>query len=131
MQDVTMSSTSQSTLDAYVAATKSADLEAVMDFVADDAVYLFSNESSHIGRAAVRVAIAHNFSAIEGESYDVLDVRWLANTPDAAACVYRYEWSGRIGGEFMKGGGRGTCVLRCHENRWLIVHEHLSRGGLK
>lgn len=114
----------------YVAATRSGDLEAVMDFVADDAVYLFSNESSHIGRAAVRAAIAHNFAAIEGESYDAVGVRWLAKSPDTAACVYRYQWSGRIGDEFMKGGGRGTCVMQRDGERWFIVHEHLSRGSL-
>jgi hypothetical protein len=64
---------------------------------------------------------------IAGEDYRITDVRWLASSSDAAACVYTYTWSGMIGGERRSGSGRGTNVLTRAESGWRIVHEHLSQ----
>jgi ketosteroid isomerase-like protein len=122
--------TPDQTLTAYTAAALHHDLEAMLAFVAEDAVYLFSNETCHIGKAAVREAIARNFAAIRNETYGLRKVRWLARTEDLAVAVYEYHWSGEIGGETASGGGRGTTVLRRRGERWEIVHEHLSRGTL-
>ena len=41
-------------MQAYEQATRAHDLDALMALVADDAVYLFSNASSHVGAAAIR-----------------------------------------------------------------------------
>ena len=102
----------------------------MLSFVADDAVYLFSNESCHVGKDAVRGAIARNFDAIKNETYGTSKLRWLVRTDELAVGVYEYAWSGDIHGERMSGGGRGTTVLRRRGDRWEILHEHLSRGGL-
>lgn len=118
-------------LSAYQAALRAHDLDAVMACIADDAVYLFSTGASHIGKDAIRDAIAHNFSAIEAEDYRMEKLRWLNVSDRAAVCIFEYQWAGRIGGEPASGFGRGTIVMRCDEaGKWLIVHEHLSRGAL-
>jgi ketosteroid isomerase-like protein len=49
---------------AYEAAADAHDLHAVLAFIADDAVYWFSNESSHLGKAEVERAIGDNFESI-------------------------------------------------------------------
>lgn len=115
----------------YVAASDAHDIDRVLSFIADDAVYLFSNESVHIGKDAVAAAIRHNFAAIEAESYAVSNVTWLVESEDAATCVYDYSWSGKIGGEPASGFGRGTTVLRRGGDAWRVVHEHLSRGRFR
>jgi ketosteroid isomerase-like protein len=122
--------TPEDTLAAYTAAALAHDLDAVLSFVAGDAVYLFSNETCHAGKPAVRAAIARNFEAIRNETYGIRKLRWLARTEDLAVGVYEYEWSGEIDGEKTSGGGRGTTVLRRRGDGWEIVHEHLSRGAL-
>jgi ketosteroid isomerase-like protein len=115
---------------AYEAVLNAHDLDGTLALIADDAVFLFSNETSHIGKAAVAEAIRANFDAIRLETYRVSGLRWLAESGDAAACVYEFHWAGEIGGQAMSGGGRGTNVLRRVDGEWQVAHEHLSRGGL-
>jgi len=116
---------------AYEKATASHDLDGILSYIHDDAVYLFSNESVHIGKPAVEKVIRHNFEVIQAESYGISNLTWLAQSDQVAACVYDYAWSGAINGEKMSGFGRGTCVLKRSGDDWQIVHEHLSRGKFK
>jgi uncharacterized protein (TIGR02246 family) len=115
---------------AYEVATNAHDIGAVLELIAEDAVYLFSNQSSHIGKAEIREAIQANFDAIEDETYRIQNLKWLANSMDVAACVYQFSWSGRIKGKPASGQGRGTTVIRRVDGRWKVVLEHLSAGGL-
>lgn len=122
--------TPQAFMRAYEAATAAHDLEGALELIADDAVYLFSNESSHVGKAAVRRALEANFAAIKAEEYRIEGLRWLAESDEVAACVYAFHWAGEIRGEPASGSGRGSAVLRREGGAWRVVHEHLSRGGL-
>ena len=118
--------TPEETLAAYLGAGP--DLDATLSHVADDAVYLFSNGSQHVGKDAVRAAIQRNFDAIKLDTYAISDERWLVRADDAAVCVFNFAWSGLIDGRPASGSGRGTCALRREGDRWRIAHEHLSRG---
>ena len=117
-------------MQAYEATTNAHDIDALLDLIAEDAVYLFSNQTTHVGKAAIREAIQANFDAIEDEAYQIQHLRWLANSVDVAACVYKFNWSGRIRGKPASGQGRGTTVIRRVDGQWKIAHEHLSSGGL-
>ena len=114
----------------YEAVLNAHDLEGTLALIADDAVFLFSNETSHLGKAAIAKAIGENFAAIRLETYGISGLRWLAETDETAACVYTYHWAGEIGGQHASGSGRGTNVLRRVDGEWRVAHEHLSRGGL-
>jgi len=114
----------------YAENTDAHRLEATLAMIADDAIYLFSDGSSHVGRAAIAEVLAKNFVAITDETYRIRDIRWLVKGNDAATCVYLFEWSGIVEGKLASGSGRGTSVLRRDGQGWLVVHEHLSRGGL-
>ena len=123
--------TPESTMQAYQQALSSHDLQQAMAFVADDAIYLFSNQTRHIYRKAIQAAMELNFQMIRNESYQVHGLRWLASSDDLAACIYEFRWTGEIKGQNASGSGRGTNVLRREENgAWKIVHEHLSKGSL-
>ena len=115
----------------YEAAANAHDLEAILNLIADDAVFLFSDGSAHIGKAAVKKAIQANFDAIKNETYRISQITWLGQSDGFAACVYGFEWSGTIEGKPAGGAGRGTTVLTRVDGNWRVVHEHLSRGGLK
>lgn len=117
-------------LSLYARSTDAHRLEPTLAMIADDAVYLFSDGTSHVGKAAIADALAKNFAAIGYETYRIRDVRWLVRTGDVATCVYVFEWSGVIDGKPASGSGRGTSVLRRDGESWLVVHEHLSKGGL-
>jgi len=114
----------------YEAAANAHDLAATLGLIADDAVYLFSDQTSHIGKEAIREVIRSNFDSIRNETYSIHELRWLAVSEDVAACVYAFDWSGEIDGQPTGGGGRGTSVLRRIEGEWRVAHEHLSRGAL-
>ena len=96
---------------AYESASAAHNLEATMSLVDENAVYFFSNETSHIGKSAVQKAISANFEAIQMEKFQLRDVDWLIVTDEAAVCAYEYHWSGQINGQAMSGTGRGTSVL--------------------
>jgi uncharacterized protein (TIGR02246 family) len=115
---------------AYEAATNGHDLEGTLALIADDAVYLFSDQSSHVGKDAIRAVLQANFNAIRNEAYRIHDLRWLAASEEVAACVYTFDWSGEIDGKPASGSGRGTSVLRRVDSNWRVAHEHLSKGGL-
>ena len=126
-----MGQTPDQFMQAYEHATANHDLASTLERIDDDAIYLFSNESVHIGKPAVEWVLRHNFEVIKAESYSISNLTWMAQSDDVAACVYDYAWSGTIDGEKMSGFGRGTCVLKRSGDEWRIVHEHLSRGKFK
>jgi ketosteroid isomerase-like protein len=114
----------------YEAATCAHDLEATLGLIAEDAIYLFSNRTSHVGKNAIRQVLAANFELIKAETYVIRGLKWLASSEEVAACVYEFTWSGEIDGKRASGSGRGTSVLRRVEGQWKVAHEHLSAGPL-
>ncbi|MEO0476605.1 MAG: nuclear transport factor 2 family protein, partial [Planctomycetota bacterium] len=104
------------------------DLQRVLACIDADAVYWFSNQTSHAGKPAIAKAIQANFDAIKAEDYRIEDLAWLVQTDDSAACTYRFVWAGEIDGKPAGGSGRGTSVLVNRGGQWLILHEHLSQG---
>jgi ketosteroid isomerase-like protein len=114
----------------YEAATCAHDLEATLGMIADDAVYLFSNGTSHVGKQAIHRVLQTNFEMIKAETYAIRGLRGLASSDDVAACVYEFAWSGEIDGKPASGNGRGSTVLRRAGGQWKVAHEHLSTGPL-
>lgn len=96
--------------------------------VANDAVFWSSDGTTHAGKEKISAAFREGFESIKDESYEISSVRWVVRTVSTAVCVYRFRWSGLREGRPARGIGRGTTVLGRREGRWLIVHEHLSRG---
>ena len=105
--------------------------EHTLALIDDNAIFWFSDESCHVGKDAIQLAIRHNFDTIEGEDYRISDIVWVAQSSDIAACVFRFDWSGTIRGTQASGSGRGTLVLKRRNGSWVIVHEHLSKGPAK
>lgn len=116
------------TLRSYAAATDAHDLEATLGLVRNDAVYWFSDQSSHVGVSAIKAVLESNFSTISDETYEISSQRWIVESDAVAVCLYEFRWSGVIDGETVSGSGRGTSVLAAGDNGWQIVHEHLSSG---
>lgn len=112
-------------LNAYEDATNSHRPEIVLELVHPDATYWFT-DGSYTGHQQIGFALAKTWDTITNETYRILDVRWIASHGDLASCTYRFEWSGTIDGDQRTGSGRGTSVLQRHNDRWLVLHEHLS-----
>lgn len=93
-----------------------------------NAIYWFSDGSSHVGKDAIERAIRRNLEAIRDETYQISDVVWVAQSADVAACVYRFDCSGVMRGVAASGSGRGTAILTRRGDSWIVVHEHLSKG---
>src|SRR4051812_15441221 len=97
-------------------------LEHTLGLIDDDAIYWFSDGTSHVGKRAIEQVFRRNFEAIKDESYRISDIVWVAESPDFAACVYRFDWSGMVRGAPASGSGRGTSVLARRANSWVVVH---------
>jgi uncharacterized protein (TIGR02246 family) len=103
-------------------------LDGVMALIADDAVYFWSNGSAMFGKAEIAEAMQTNFATILDDTYDVHDLTWIAEDDDIAACVFRFEWTGKINGQPVSGQGRGVTVLKRIDGEWRVAHENLSQG---
>ncbi len=114
----------------YEAATAAQDLEGTLSLITDDAIYLFSNGTSHVGKPAIRQALASNFASIKDETYRLDNVHWVAASDSVAVCVYEFNWSGVIDGRPASGHGRGTSAIRKVDGDWFVSHEHLSSGTI-
>jgi uncharacterized protein (TIGR02246 family) len=123
-----MTATAAACLAAFEAALARADLDAAMALLTNDAVFFYSNGSAHFGKSAIRSAIKANFDTIKDDTYATHDHIWIAQSDSAAACMYRFAWTGTMDGKSVGGRGRGTTVLRRETDGWRIVHEHLSQG---
>lgn len=112
-------------LAAYENATNSHRPELVLELVHPEATYWFT-DGSHSGHQQIGSALAKTWDTITNETYRILDVNWIASDGDIASCTYRFEWSGIIDDVQRSGSGRGTSVLQRQDERWLVLHEHLS-----
>jgi ketosteroid isomerase-like protein len=113
---------------AYERATGAHDLKGTLALIADDALYWFSDESTHAGKAAIKQVLERNFKLIHDETFSLANLTWLVRSAEAAVCLYDFSWSGIVGGKLASGSGRGTTVLRRAGEGWEVIHEHLSKG---
>ena len=114
-----------------VARMNAKDLAGTLELIADDAVYFWSNGSAMFGKAAIAAALKANFDTIGDDTYETVDVTWLVETDDMAACVFSFHWTGVVDGAAVSGRGRGASVLRRIGGEWRTVHENLSQGSWK
>ena len=114
-------------LQAYEDRINRHDFDLLIDLIAPDATFWFS-DGSHRGIAEIRAAFEATWRVIGDTEHYWLDEReWIAEGDNAAACTYRFNWTATINGVPASGSGRGTTVLKRVNDRWWIVHEHLSR----
>jgi len=112
----------------YELVNRAHDLARIRSLIADDALFWFSNGGAYPGIERIAQAIQHNFATIEDENYEIGPIRWLVRAETCAVCSYSFRWTGKVGGQPAQGSGRGTSVLEKRDGRWLMVHEHLSKG---
>jgi ketosteroid isomerase-like protein len=114
----------------YETSGRAGGVEHTLRLIDENAIYWFSDGTAHVGKAAIERAIRRNFELIKDETYRISDVVWVVQSPDLAACTYRFDWSGILRGERASGSGRGTSVLARRGDAWVVVHEHLSKGDV-
>ncbi len=117
----------ETVLRAYEERINRHDFDLLVDLIAPDAVFWFS-DGSHKGHAAIRAAFEKTWAVLANDTYWLTELNWIATGGDAAACIYRFNWKTIIDGEPRSGSGRGTTVLVRRAAGWQIVHEHLSRN---
>jgi ketosteroid isomerase-like protein len=116
-----VSATARDAIAAYEARINLHDFDLLLDLIADDAVFFFS-DGTHRGITDIRAAFERTWATLPDEHYWLDDLDWIAEGDDAAACTYRFNWESRG----RTGSGRGTTVLARTDAGWRIVHEHLS-----
>lgn len=110
----------------YEAALATQSWSEVSPLIHDKASVVFSNGTVHKGKAAVRKAFEGNFARIQHEKYEMTNIHWLLESPESAAYMFDFFWSGIVEGKEVSGGGRGTAVLVFEDGRWLLLAEHLG-----
>jgi len=117
--------TPQEMISAYERANNSHVWGNVEPFIHNDATYWFT-DGSYRGIDEIEKAITATFEKIQNETYSIRNVRWIATEPTVAVCTYLFRWEGVVDGKPKQGEGRGTNVFVKTEDKWKIMHEHLS-----
>ena len=112
----------------YETSGKVGGVERTMGLIDDSAVYWFSDGTAHVGKPTLERVFRQNLELIREETYRIGEVVWVARSPDVAACIFRFDWSGLVHWSPASGSGRGTLVLARRGDAWAVVHEHLSKG---
>lgn len=110
----------------YEKAANSRAFSLVEPFLAEDAVFWFSDGSFN-GLEEIRMAFEQTWNTIKDERYVLENIRWVHKDARSACCLYNFRSSGVVHGESEVFEGRGTSLLVKEGNRWKIAHEHLSR----
>lgn len=111
---------------AYEARINRNDFDLMVDLIARDAIFVFS-DGTHHGIAEIRTAFEATWRALNNDTYALSEIVWLARSATLAACTYRFDWSTIRDGRPESGAGRGTTVMRMAPGGiWQVIHEHLS-----
>jgi len=113
-------------LEAYEKAANSRDFNQVDPFIANDALFWFTNGTFN-GKESVRKAFEDTWAHIQDEAYTISDVHWVAANDSVAVCTYTFKSDGIADGKRQVYEGKGTNVLKRFDGGWQIVHEHLSK----
>lgn len=113
-------------LKAYEKAANSRDFNDVAPFIADDAVFWFTN-GEFKGKFAIRQAFEDTYASIQNETYTISDVEWVAVDHHMAVCIYKFKSDGLVNGKHQIYKGKGSNTLKRIDDSWYIVHEHLSK----
>jgi len=111
-----------------IEATNTHNFDEVEKLLHQDAVYTFSGTEMK-GLEKIRAYFEKTWSNIEDEEYWATDIQWLHDGEESKTCIYQYNYKGYVKGALVEGFGKATNVfVKCAEkNRWLLVHEHLSK----
>ena len=113
-------------LEAYETAANSRDFSKVAPFIADDAIFWFTNGIFN-GKPAIQEAFEDTWHNIQDEAYTITNVKWVATSYWVATCTYEFKSDGVVNGKRQVYEGHGTNVVKRIAGRWRIVHEHLSK----
>lgn len=113
-------------LKAYEVAANSRNFDRVAPFIAEDAIFWFTN-GQYTGKKAVRKAFEETWESIQDEIYTISNVCWVGRNYWVSACTYDFTSDGIVDGRHQVYHGKGTNVLARIHGSWRIVHEHLSK----
>ncbi len=120
--------TPQELVSRYEAALASQDWKQVEPLMHEDITVTFSDNSLHIGLAAVQAAFEKNFSTIKNEAYSMQNINWEEIGDEYCSFTFEYHWKGYINGQLYEGNGIGNSQLKCTDGRWQLINEVLSKA---
>lgn len=101
------------------------NFDQVKPFIHTNAIFWFSDGSFH-GLEEIKNAFEKTWDNLKDEVYKISDLRWLVQKDSEAVCIYKFSSESTFNNKKVIFNGRGTNVLKKIDNKWLIVHEHLS-----
>ena len=117
--------TMDSILDEYIYATNTHDFKEVAKLLHPNAIFFFSDQTCDT-LEKIEQYFNGSWNYINDEVYAAKDVTWLTKDNNSASCMYTYQYSGYVDGEFISGSGRATNVFVLLDGEWKLIHEHLS-----
>lgn len=112
-------------LERYIQATNSHSFPNVKKLLHQQAIYWFTDQTCTT-MEEIQSYFEKAWRTVEDEKYWAEDVRWVSVENKSATCLYTYHYEGYVKGNFVSGSGRATNVFVKENEKWLLIHEHLS-----
>ena len=101
------------------------NFDQIRSFIDTNAIFWFSDGSFH-GLNEIQLAFEKTWNELKDEIYSISDVKWLVQKDSDAVCIYKFSSESTFNNKRTTFHGRGTNVLQKLDNKWKIIHEHLS-----
>lgn len=101
------------------------DFNQLIPLININAVFWFS-DGSFFGLEQIRPAFEKTWALLKDEIYKIFEVQWLVMTESSAVCIYKFSSESTFKDKKVTFFGRGTNVLQKLDNKWQVIHEHLS-----
>jgi len=112
-------------LENYINATNTHNFINISKILSSYAVFYFTNASC--SGKDIKEYFENSWKNIQNEEYWASDVQCLHEDDTTLVFLYQYNYRGYINGELTQGNGRATNVFIKNDNKWELLHEHLSR----
>ncbi len=112
-------------LEAYGKAANSRDFINVDPFIAENAVFIFTN-GTFKGKKEIQKAFEDTWEKIQKEKYTISNVVWTKVGYRNSICEYDFKSDGIVDSKKQIYFGKGKNTLRRIDGNWRIVEEHLS-----
>lgn len=120
--------THEQALKDYIKATNTHQFENVKRLLHQKAVYWFTDKTC-MSIKEIQDYFENSWNTIKNEIYSISDIQWLVVESNTATCIYTFHYEGFYNNSYISGSGRATNVfIKDKDNRWKLIHEHLSNG---
>lgn len=112
-------------LNKYILLTNTHNFDELLSIIDENASFIFTDAKCN-GIKEIRAYFEKAWDEIKDEKYWITDINIIHTDQFVKILSYNFHYSGFSNGEFVSGMGKASNVFTNKNQRWVLMHEHLS-----